>query len=58
MMHQRGQGGLALGNLVDRRLCRRLVRLGMLVLLTEPLANVALAFTPPAYSHSGCLDFP
>ena len=54
-MHLRGQGGLALGISLTSGLVGGLFGLLMLVVLTEPLANVALAFTPPAYFALGLL---
>jgi len=52
-MHQRGEGGLALGISLTAGFVGGLFGLVMLVLLTEPLAQVALAFTPPAYFALG-----
>ncbi|HVJ72720.1 MAG TPA: tripartite tricarboxylate transporter permease [Casimicrobiaceae bacterium] len=54
-MHQRGQGGLALGISLTAGFVGGLFGLAMLVALTEPLADVALAFTPPAYFALGLL---
>jgi putative tricarboxylic transport membrane protein len=54
-MHQKGQGGLALGISLVSGLVGGLFGLVMLVALTEPLARVALAFTPPAYFALGLL---
>ncbi len=52
-MHLRGQGGLALGISLTSGFVGGLFGLLMLVVLTEPLADVALAFTPPAYFALG-----
>lgn len=54
-MHRKGQGGLALGISLTAGFVGGLFGLLMLVLLTEPLAEVALAFTPPAYFALGLL---
>ncbi|MBL8671655.1 MAG: tripartite tricarboxylate transporter permease [Alphaproteobacteria bacterium] len=54
-MNRRGEAGLALGISLVSGLVGGLFGLGMLVLLTEPLARVALAFTPPAYFALGIL---
>ncbi len=54
-MKQRGQAGLALGISLTSGLVGGLFGLVMLVVLTEPLARVALAFTPPAYFALGVL---
>ncbi len=54
-MKQRGQAGLALGISLTAGFVGGLFGLAMLVLLTEPLARVALAFTPPAYFALGIL---
>jgi putative tricarboxylic transport membrane protein len=54
-MHLRGQGGAALGISLTSGFIGGLFGLLMLVALTEPLADVALAFTPPAYFALGML---
>lgn len=54
-MNLRGQAGLALGISLTAGLVGGLFGLLMLVALTEPLARVALAFTPPAYLALGIL---
>jgi putative tricarboxylic transport membrane protein len=54
-MHRQGKGGLALGISLVSGLVGGLFGLLMLVLLTEPLAKLALAFTPPAYFALGLL---
>mgnify|MGYP003394192898 FL=1 len=54
-MHRQGRGGLALGISLVSGLVGGLMGLILLVLLTEPLARVALAFTPPAYFAMGVL---
>jgi putative tricarboxylic transport membrane protein len=54
-MNLRGQAGLALGISLTSGLVGGLFGLLMLIVLTEPLANVALAFTPPAYFSLGLL---
>ena len=54
-MNQRGQAGLALGISLTTGFVGGLFGLLMLVMLTEPLARVALAFTPPAYFALGIL---
>ncbi|MEP7207900.1 MAG: tripartite tricarboxylate transporter permease [Casimicrobiaceae bacterium] len=54
-MHRRGEGGLALGISLTSGLVGGLFGLAMLVLLTEPLARLALSFTPPAYFALGIL---
>ena len=48
-MHKQGRGGEALGISLVSGLVGGLVGLALLILLTEPLARLALAFTPPAY---------
>jgi len=48
-MHQQGRGDEALGLSLVAGTIAGLVGLLCLVLLTEPLASVALYFTPPAY---------
>jgi putative tricarboxylic transport membrane protein len=54
-MHKRGRGGEALGISLMSGLVGGLFGLALLVLLTEPLARLALAFTPPAYFGLGLL---
>lgn len=54
-MNTRGEGGLALGISLTTGFVGGLFGLLMLVMLTEPLARVALAFTPPAYFALGIL---
>jgi putative tricarboxylic transport membrane protein len=54
-MHKRGRGGEALGISLMSGLVGGLFGLALLVLLTEPLARLALAFTPPAYLGLGLL---
>ncbi len=54
-MQQRGQGGEALGISLYSGVIGGLVGVTMLVLLTEPLARVALTFTPMAYFALGIL---
>jgi len=54
-MNRRGQAGLALGISLSAGLVGGLFGLIMLIALTEPLARVALAFTPPAYFALGIL---
>ena len=48
-MHKQGRGGEALGISLVSGLVGGLFGLALLILLTEPLARLALAFTPPAY---------
>jgi putative tricarboxylic transport membrane protein len=54
-MHKQGRGGEALGISLVSGLVGGLAGLALLVLLTEPLARLALAFTPPAYFGLGVL---
>ena len=54
-MKEQGRGGEALGISLYSGFVGGLVGLVMLVLLTEPLSRVALAFTPPAYFALGVL---
>ncbi len=54
-MNKRGQAGLALGISLSAGLVGGLFGLVMLILMTEPLARVALLFTPPAYFALGVL---
>jgi putative tricarboxylic transport membrane protein len=54
-MHKQGRGGEALGISLVSGLVGGLAGLALLILLTEPLARLALAFTPPAYFGLGVL---
>ncbi|MGB3899421.1 MAG: tripartite tricarboxylate transporter permease [Mesorhizobium sp.] len=54
-MHQQGRGGEALGLSLVGGTIGGLVGLIFLVLLTKPLASLALMFTPPAYFALGIL---
>jgi putative tricarboxylic transport membrane protein len=54
-MNRQGKAGLALGISLSCGLIGGLFGLAMLILMTEPLARVALAFTPPAYFALGAL---
>lgn len=54
-MHLQGRGGEALGLSLVAGTIGGLFGLILLVLLTEPLAKVALLFTPPAYFALGIL---
>lgn len=54
-MQKQGRGGEALGISLYSGVLGGLFGLAMLVLLTEPLARVALAFTPMAYFALGVL---
>lgn len=54
-MHRQGRGGEALGLSLVAGVIGGLFGLILLVLLTEPLARVALLFTPPAYFALGIL---
>jgi putative tricarboxylic transport membrane protein len=54
-MKQQGKAGEALGISLYSGVVGGLVGLAVVVLLTEPLSNVALAFTPPAYFALGVL---
>jgi putative tricarboxylic transport membrane protein len=54
-MHLQGRGGEALGLSLVAGMIGGLFGLFLLVLLTEPLAKVALLFTPPAYFALGIL---
>lgn len=54
-MQQQGRGGEALGISLYSGVLGGLFGLTMLVVLTEPLARVALAFTPMAYFALGIL---
>ena len=54
-MNRQGKAGLALGISLYSGVIGSLFGLMMLMLLSEPLAQVALAFTPPAYFALGIL---
>jgi putative tricarboxylic transport membrane protein len=54
-MQKQGRGGEALGLSLMTGVLGGLFGLALLVLLTEPLARVALLFTPPAYFALGVL---
>ena len=54
-MNRQGKAGLALGISLYSGVIGGLFGLAMLVLLSEPLASVALAFTPPTYFALGVL---
>jgi len=54
-MNKRGEPGLALGISLYSGVIGSLFGLTMLILLSGPLASVALAFTPPAYFALGVL---
>lgn len=54
-MQRQGRGGEALGISLASGVIGGLIGLFFLVLLTEPLARVALLFTPPAYFSLGVL---
>lgn len=54
-MHRQGKSGLALGISLACGTIGGLFGLIMLIAMTEPLAQVALAFTPPAYFALGVL---
>ncbi|MBM3597932.1 MAG: hypothetical protein FJX35_06945 [Alphaproteobacteria bacterium] len=54
-MNRQGRAGLALGISLSCGLIGGLFGLLMLIVMTEPLARVALAFTPPAYFALGVL---
>lgn len=54
-MHLQGRGGEALGISLVTGVIGGMVGMVFLILLTEPLANVALLFTPPAYFGLGIL---
>jgi putative tricarboxylic transport membrane protein len=54
-MNKQGKAGLALGISLYSGVIGSLVGLSALVLLSEPLARLALAFTPPAYFALGIL---
>lgn len=55
-LHQQGRGGEALGISLMAGVFGGLVGVIVLVLLTEPLAKLALAFTPAAYFSLGILS--
>ncbi len=54
-LNKQGKAGLALGISLYSGVLGSLFGLSLLVLLSEPLANVALSFTPPAYFALGVL---
>tara|TARA_R110000824_G_scaffold52692_3_gene146061 strand:+ start:49865 stop:51376 length:1512 start_codon:yes stop_codon:yes gene_type:complete len=54
-MNQQGKAGLALGISLYSGVIGSFVGLFFLVLLSQPLAQMALAFTPPAYFALGVL---
>ncbi|MDG2088350.1 MAG: tripartite tricarboxylate transporter permease [Arenicellaceae bacterium] len=54
-MNRQGKAGLALGISLYSGVIGSLIGLLALVLLSEPLAKLALAFTPPAYFALGIL---
>lgn len=54
-MNRQGKAGLALGISLYSGVIGSLFGLFMLILLSEPLSRVALAFTPPAYFALGIL---
>ena len=54
-MKQQGRGGEALGISLYSGVIGSFIGLSMLVLLTRPLANLALAFTPMSYFALGVL---
>ena len=54
-MKQRGRAGEALGISLWSGVVGSLFGLAMLVLLTEPLSRLALAFTPMSYFGLGIL---
>jgi putative tricarboxylic transport membrane protein len=54
-MNRQGKAGLALGISLYSGVIGSLFGLFMLILLSEPLSRVALAFTPPAYFALGVL---
>jgi putative tricarboxylic transport membrane protein len=55
-LHQQGRGGEALGISLMAGVFGGLVGVIVLVMLTEPLAKLALAFTPAAYFSLGILS--
>jgi len=54
-MQRQGKGGEALGISLVASVIGTVVGLSLLILLTEPLSRLALAFTPPAYFALGVL---
>lgn len=54
-MHQRGKGGQALGISLTAGIFGSIFGLILFIGLAEPLSNVALLFTPPAYFALGVL---
>jgi len=54
-MRQQGRGGEALGISLVSGVTGGMIGVMFLILLTEPLAKVALLFTPPAYFSLGIL---
>ncbi len=54
-MQQQGRGGEALGISLVAGVIGGLIGIILLVMLAEPLSNVALLFTPPAYFALGIL---
>jgi len=54
-MHKQGRSGEALGLSLVAGTIGGLIGIFMLILLAEPLADIALAFTPPAYFSLGLL---
>ena len=54
-MHKQGKGGEALGLSLISGVFGGLIGILCLILLTKPLASVALYFTPPAYFSLGIL---
>jgi putative tricarboxylic transport membrane protein len=54
-MHRQGKGGEALGISLSAGVVGGLFGLILVVLVTQPLAKVALLFTPPAYFALGIL---
>ncbi|MFM1816286.1 MAG: hypothetical protein RLZ98_2981, partial [Pseudomonadota bacterium] len=54
-MHKQGRGGEALGISLVTGVIGGMIGMICLILLTEPLAQVALIFTPPAYFSLGIL---
>jgi putative tricarboxylic transport membrane protein len=54
-MNKQGKAGLALGISLYSGFVGSMIGLTLLILLSKPLAGVALAFTPPAYFALGIL---